>query len=117
MEIELLGPLKISHNGRHLAVTAPKPRKVLTLLLLNAGFIVPVRALMTEVWGEQPPRSALTTLQTYILQLRRGLRSVLDLPAPEVANRILVTCEGGYVMRLADTKFDLTEYESLAREG
>ncbi|MCO6011010.1 AfsR/SARP family transcriptional regulator [Actinoallomurus purpureus] len=117
MEIRILGPLTLSHEGRPLTVTAPKPRKVLTLLLLNAGFIVPTRALMTEVWGEHSPRSASTTLQTYILQLRRSLGAVLDLPAPAVAKKVLITCESGYMIRTADTEFDLPEYESIAQEG
>ncbi|MFC4910178.1 AfsR/SARP family transcriptional regulator [Actinomadura gamaensis] len=117
MEIQVLGPLALSHEGRRLAVTAPKPRKVLTLLLLNAESIVPTSALMAEVWGDHPPRSASTTLQTYILQLRRALRAVLGLPAETVADKILITRESGYVLRTPGMRFDLFEFERQAREG
>lgn len=117
VEIRVLGPLALSCDGRQLAVTASKPRKVLALLLLNAGFIVPTRALMTEVWGERPPRSASTTLQTYVLQLRRSLGDMLALPASTVANDVLITRESGYLFRADGMKFDLPEYEGLAREG
>lgn len=117
MEIRVLGPLTFSCEGRELAVTAPKPRKVLTLMLLSSGFIVPTRSLMTEVWGEHPPRSAATTLQTYILQLRRSLGTVLDIPAATIAKKVLITCESGYMLRTAGMNFDLPEYESLAQQG
>lgn len=70
MDIEVLGALAVQENGVSVTPTAPKPRQVLALLALHADQVVPVAALIEELWGTTPPRSARTTLQTYVLQLR-----------------------------------------------
>lgn len=70
MDIEVLGALAVQENGISITPTAPKPRQVLALLALHADRVVPVSALIEELWGTTPPRSARTTLQTYVLQLR-----------------------------------------------
>src|SRR5438067_806049 len=73
VKIGVLGPLSIDHNRSSIVPTAGKPRQVLAMLALRAGHTVPVSTLMEEVWGNAVPRSAATTLQTYILQLRRQI--------------------------------------------
>ena len=57
MEIQILGPLVLAHAGAVATPTAPKPRSVLGLLLLNADQTVQVSALIQELWGS-PRRSA-----------------------------------------------------------
>ena len=85
LEINVLGPMEATGAGRCIAPTAAKPRQVLALLALRAGEVVSVSTLVEEIWGEKPPRSALTTLQTYILQLRRLIgRVVLSGSAKDV---------------------------------
>ncbi|HEY8473180.1 MAG TPA: AfsR/SARP family transcriptional regulator [Natronosporangium sp.] len=97
--------------------TAPKPRSVLALLLLQANQPVPVPDLIQELWGDQPPASALTTLQTYILQLRKRFREALGLPTATVASTVLVTVPGGYQFRSTSDDFDLPRYQQLAADG
>ena len=70
MDIDVLGALAVRENGISITPTAPKPRQVLALLALHADQVVPVSALIEELWAGAPPRSARTTLQTYVLQLR-----------------------------------------------
>src|SRR5690606_38738320 len=70
LAIDVLGALAVRENGVSITPTAPKPRQVLALLALNADRVVPVTDLIEELWGDSPPRSARTTLQTYVLQLR-----------------------------------------------
>ncbi|MDL5158588.1 AfsR/SARP family transcriptional regulator [Actinomycetospora termitidis] len=82
MEFALLGGLDVhSEDGRG-RPTAPKQRQVLAALLLNANRVTYVDSLATELWGDHPPESLLTTLQTYIYQLRRLLSGSTD---PDVA--------------------------------
>ncbi|MGG8409411.1 AfsR/SARP family transcriptional regulator, partial [Streptomyces sp. 12297] len=68
MDIEVLGTLAVREHGVSITPTAPKPRQVLALLALHADQVVPVSALIEELWAGAPPRSARTTLQTYVLQ-------------------------------------------------
>jgi DNA-binding SARP family transcriptional activator len=90
---------------------------VLALLLLQANQTVPVPDLIQELWGGEPPASALTTLQTYVLQLRKRLAGALALPPSEVATTTLVTVPGGYQFRTTSDDFDLPRYQRLAAEG
>lgn len=99
MNIELLGTLDVRENGVSITPTAPKPRQVLALLALHADQVVSVAALTEELWGSVPPRSARTTLQTYVLQLRELITAALEQGRPEegkrrTAKNVLATLPG-----------------------
>ncbi|GIG63116.1 hypothetical protein Lfu02_74880 [Longispora fulva] len=117
MDIGILGPLMVSRGDSEVRITAPKPRKVLALLLVQANRVVPVSSLVKELWEDSPPLSSATTLQTYILQIRRVLRESLGVDADEVAGNVLVTRNGGYQFRVDRGSLDLHEFERLSVEG
>ncbi|MGW1216646.1 AfsR/SARP family transcriptional regulator [Streptomyces sp. NPDC002499] len=117
MRIQVLGPLSAEVNGGSIVPTAAKPRQLLSLMALHPGRVMPVALLMEEIWGARPPRSALTTLQTYILQLRRGLGAAMGASSPGSAKSVLATRHGGYLLQIAKSSVDVHEYERLAREG
>lgn len=87
MDIDVLGTLAARENGISITPTAPKPRQVLALLALHADRVVPVAALIEELWAGEPPRSARTTLQTYVLQLRALIATALERDA-EASGRV-----------------------------
>ena len=72
LRFSILGPLEVVHDDRAFTPTAPRVRAVLGLLLLRANRLVSRDAILGWLWGEAPPRSAITTTQTYIYQLRRA---------------------------------------------
>jgi DNA-binding SARP family transcriptional activator len=117
MEVKVLGPLEAQVDGRSITPTAGKPRQVLALLALEAGQVVIVPTLIEELWGTRPPRSALTTLQTYVLHLRRMISAVLADEAPSTAKDLLATRHGGYLLNLQDGAVDVQVYERLAAAG
>jgi SARP family transcriptional regulator, regulator of embCAB operon len=117
MDARVLGPLVVQHNDRQAVPTARKPRQVLSLLLLNDARIVSTAALLQELWDCRPPRSAMTTLQTYVLQLRKLLAEALDTPQAVVAKEILQTRSVGYQLNLPGGARDLYEYRQLERVG
>ncbi|GAA1873612.1 AfsR/SARP family transcriptional regulator [Asanoa iriomotensis] len=116
MNYHVLGPLLVrsTHAGHPDQLTAPKPRKVLALLLLHANLVVPVETLIAELWGCEPPASAQTTLQTYILKIRRMLDSVFP---QRLAHETLVTASGGYRLGVEPGELDLHAFEGLAVSG
>lgn len=116
MDIKILGPLDARHNGRSITPSAHKPRQILALLALQAGHVVTVPSLIEELWGMRPPRSALTTLQTYILQLRRRIGAAV-LEEGGDAKAVLVTSYGGYLLEVGDGTIDVREYERYAAAG
>ncbi|MFI6847846.1 AfsR/SARP family transcriptional regulator [Kitasatospora sp. NBC_00085] len=118
MEIQVLGPLTAAASGLSIVPTAAKPRQILALLALNANRIVSVPQLMEELWGADLPRSATTTLQTYILQLRRKLRAAaVKSGEPLCAERTLATRHGGYVLEVPPGAVDAHEFDRLTAAG
>lgn len=116
MEIEVLGPLDIRLDGTSIVPSAGKPRQILALLALRAGRIVTVPVLMEEIWGDRIPRSAQTTLQTYILQLRRRISAARpDVRRP--AKDVLSTRFGGYQLSEPVHSSDVGTFQRLTAEG
>ncbi|MEV2255275.1 AfsR/SARP family transcriptional regulator [Streptomyces sp. NPDC050147] len=117
MKIQVLGPLSAEVNGGSIVPTAGKPRQILSLLALYPGRVLPVPTLMDEIWETEPPRSALTTLQTYILQLRRRLGTAMGPGAPGGAKDVLATRHGGYLLQVPQDCVDVHQYDYLVAEG
>ncbi|MBE8526055.1 tetratricopeptide repeat protein [Amycolatopsis sp. H6(2020)] len=104
VRIRILGPLEVSGGGRPVPVTAPKQRAILALLAANAGRVVRVESLVTELWGDEPPKSAVANLRTYVMQLRKLLFSA--------GSGELVTTEAGYLLRIDADEIDLRRFEA-----
>jgi SARP family transcriptional regulator, regulator of embCAB operon len=119
VDIQVLGALGVREGGVSITPTAPKARQVLALLALHADQVVPVCALVEELWAGHPPRSARTTLQTYVLQLRELITAALAQHAggPLGAKDVLVTCPGGYRLDTGGGTSDVREFERLAGLG
>lgn len=86
------------------------------MLMLEPGRAVSTASLIQELWDERPPRSASTTLQTYVLQLRRMFR---NLPSPHAERRgeTLVTKVPGYQLQADQAEHDLSGYGQLIEQG
>ncbi|MFE9767983.1 BTAD domain-containing putative transcriptional regulator [Streptomyces sp. NPDC005808] len=126
MDIEVLGTLAVREHGVSVTPTAPKPRQVLALLALHADQVVPVSALIEELWAGAPPRSARTTLQTYVLQLRALIATALEQAAADgdegavgrrTAKDVLVTLPGGYLLDSGGGTSDVREFDRIAGTG
>jgi SARP family transcriptional regulator, regulator of embCAB operon len=110
MNVDVLGGLRLGPAGGDAGPTAPKQRQLLGLLVLRAGEAVPVTTCVRELWHDHPPRSAATTLQTYVMHLRRVL-SRTAVPAQ------LLTSERGYQLRIDPAETDLGAVRGRARQG
>lgn len=117
MDISVLGPLEAHVDGRSFTPSAAKPRQILALLALQVGQVVTVPALIEELWGVNPPRSALTTLQTYIMQLRRRIETALAGNFAGSAKDMLVTRYGGYMLDIEPDDVDAYRYERMVAGG
>src|SRR5215204_1754181 len=113
-EFKVLGALEIINGDRICTPTAPKLRRVLALLLLCANQVVHIDHLIEELWGEDPPKSAVTQAQTYIYQLRKVIaKEKLDTPGRE----LLVTKPPGYVLRVGPEQVDAFVFQRLVWQG
>jgi len=73
-----------------------------------------MEALIEELWGEEPPLSAVGTAQTYIYQLRKALDRP-DLRAD--GGEWLITKPPGYIMRVSPEQIDASAFDQLSRQG
>jgi DNA-binding SARP family transcriptional activator len=115
LSVGLLGPLSARLNQTPVTPSARKQRQVLALLAVNAGRVVTVRTLIEELWGDCPPRTYASTLQTYILQLRNALAGAE--PDNPGARRVLSTRHFGYVIEEGKCLTDVDEFNRLVRTG
>lgn len=117
MDFRVLGQLLVQSGTTTGHLTAPKPRKLLGLLLVRSCLVLPLETISLELWDDDPPASAQTTIQTYVLQIRRMLAKTFGVSPAEVARDIMVTAAAGYRLQIAPGELDLHEYERLAAEG
>ncbi|MCQ6556731.1 winged helix-turn-helix domain-containing protein [Streptomyces sp. C10-9-1] len=110
MEFRLLGPVEILWQGRNIMPTAPKPRQVISLLMLRHNTVVQASELIDELWPERPPPSAVTTLQTYIYKFRKLLLK-------QGLGNLLQTQPGGYSLTVPASSLDVSRFEEQAEEG
>lgn len=115
ISIGVLGPLTVELDHTSIVPAAAKPRQMLALLALSPGSMINVSVLRQELWAEHPPRSASTTLQTYIRQLRVCITAAL-VPGKD-PKQVLCTHSTGYTLRAHCVSADMIEFERLAQAG
>jgi SARP family transcriptional regulator, regulator of embCAB operon len=113
MEFKVLGTLEVTDGMLSRTPTAPKIRQVLAALLVRANHFVSVDALIEELWGEDPPASAVTTIHTYVHHLRKELHNATS----TTPTARLVTEPQGYVLQVCEDHLDATVFTRLADEG
>ena len=82
LEFRILGPLEVLDDGTPVPLGGRNQRALLTLLLLRANEAVSTERLVDQLWGEHPPRTATTSLQNTVSQLRKLLGPGLLLTRP-----------------------------------
>ncbi|GAB1640143.1 AfsR/SARP family transcriptional regulator [Krasilnikovia sp. MM14-A1259] len=118
MRIAILGPLAATHHGQPVAPTAAKPRTVLATLATNVNDVVPMDSLIAELWQDSPPRNARTTIQTYILSLRKLIHTAAQRAGvADDAKTVLATTPAGYLLRVSPDSVDASHFERLANIG
>jgi DNA-binding SARP family transcriptional activator len=102
LEFRILGPLEVTDGGEPLQLSGQKQRALLALLLLDANRVVSTDRIIDSLWGEQPPRTAATSLQNFVSQLRKLLGA-----------ETLITKPPGYQLKIAPEQFDLERFRGL----
>lgn len=74
VQIRLLdGVSAVDDSGEPIDIGPTKSQALLAALALRPGAVVPVSRLVAMVWGDDPPRTADKTLQSYVTRLRKQL--------------------------------------------
>ena len=105
-EFRILGPLEVEGEAGPIALVGQRQRALLAVLLLEAGRVVATDRLVDLLWGEHAPRTATTSLQNAVSQLRKQL-------GPDV----LETRPPGYVLRARPEQIDAGRFEQALRSA
>lgn len=105
MEARLLGPLEVLRGGEPVQLGKPKERALLARLLLDAGRPVPMDRLVEDLWGQEPPPTAVKMVHIHVSKLRKGLPDLLVTRAP------------GYLAEVLPQDLDVVRFERLGEAG
>ncbi|MFI1888384.1 AfsR/SARP family transcriptional regulator [Streptomyces jumonjinensis] len=114
-QFRVLGPLEIKCNDYKISVPrGPKVRQLLSLMILQPGSFVSHENLVDELWGKNPPKTALSTVRTHVYHLRKILSQETGGP---LASDLIDTWSAGYVLRAVPEQVDAERFLRLARQG
>lgn len=109
LHFQVLGPLEAWGAQGPLDLGSPRQRMLLALLLASPNRVVSTDRLMEEMWGDDPPKQARHSLQTYVSNLR-GLLTPGD-------RQLIQTERPGYVLRIGRQELDSLRFADLVEEG
>ena len=102
LEFRILGPLEIVDGDAEIPLSGRNQRALVALLLVHANEALSTDRIVDLLWGEHPPRTATTSLQNTVSQLRKLLGPGL-----------LQTRANGYALEVDAAQLDLGRFEEL----
>ena len=107
MQFGVLGPLVVRTEHGAVDIGGARQRRLLAVLLANHGQIVSLDRLVDMVFDGEPPRSASTTMRSYVARLRRAFTE-----ADADAGGLIATEQGGYGLRVDPEHVDAARFEA-----
>ncbi|WP_211341514.1 AfsR/SARP family transcriptional regulator [Myceligenerans xiligouense] len=102
----VLGPLAARVGESQISVGGPVQRRVLAMLLLEPGRVVPLDRLVDAVWDEDPPSTAAHQVRKAAASLRKRIPCGHDL---------IVTDDPGYRIDASRCGIDLLDFDTRTR--
>ncbi|MFB7330342.1 BTAD domain-containing putative transcriptional regulator [Streptomyces adustus] len=107
-EFAVLGSLEVRSGRELISVNGALQRRVLVMLLLEAGRVVPVSRLVAAAWNDEPPDSAEHQVRKTVAKLRSRIPHGPD---------VIVTDGPGYRADVDPDQLDLLCYQGLLRQS
>jgi DNA-binding SARP family transcriptional activator len=111
MRFAVLGPLLAEVGGKKLKINGTRRQVLLGALLIHPSQALRQSELIDALWPEQPPRSAIHNIRTYVSELRRLIRRHDPGADP------LVSTAGGYRLDVETDQLDLLEFRLVQAEA
>ncbi|MFG6191832.1 BTAD domain-containing putative transcriptional regulator [Nonomuraea sp. JJY05] len=109
MEFRVLGPVEVrADGGEPVGLGGARPRAVLARLLIARGAVVSTDTLIHDLYGDRPPPSALSSLHSYVSNLRRAIEPDRG---PWAKPKVLIGRPPGYLLAADDV--DASRFEEL----
>lgn len=104
--IRVLGPVDVATPEGATRIGGIRTQALLGTLVIGFRRTVPSDYLIAVLWGEDPPASAMNSLQSYVCRLRRILGA-----------DTIRTEGGGYLLDVGPEEVDALRFERLIREA
>jgi DNA-binding SARP family transcriptional activator len=114
MDVDVLGPLQATVDGRAVRLGGHQRRALLAALALHAGELVPMSRLVDVLWDASPPASAVIKVQGHVSALRRAIAEAGSGVDPR---SVLVTQPPGYLLDLGRGRLDAAVFEALIQDA
>jgi DNA-binding SARP family transcriptional activator/tetratricopeptide (TPR) repeat protein len=123
LQLQALGPLTAWRDGRRLELGPARQRSVLGLLAAQPNALVRRTTICEALWGDSPPETAVSMIQSYVSRLRRLLDPARAAGAAG-GSPILVAAGSGYRLQVTAEQLDVIAFgelhakaRSAARDG
>jgi DNA-binding SARP family transcriptional activator len=110
LTVHVLGRVEVRRDGTPVDLGGPQQRAVIAHLALEADRVVSVERLIDRIWGDDPPRTPVGTLQSYVSRLRRAIEPGRPAGAPA---EVLVSEAAGYRLALLPEQVDHSRFAGL----
>jgi DNA-binding SARP family transcriptional activator/tRNA A-37 threonylcarbamoyl transferase component Bud32 len=102
LEFSVLGSIGCSRDGVRVELGGAQQRRMLAVLLSDAGRVVPLDRMIEAIWADDPPDRARRTTMSYVSRLRSAL-----------GDGVVITVEPGYRIEPGDGAVDAVRFEGL----
>jgi DNA-binding SARP family transcriptional activator len=108
VEVRVLGPVEVLHDGRVLNLARRQHRLLLGILALDVNHVVTTDRLMDLVWAERPPRQARAVIHSRVSEVRAALAGL------QTEARDCIRTHGeGYLLDLPAEQVDIHQFHLL----
>jgi len=112
LQVRILGPLVVERAGEAETGLSRASAALLGLLAVSANRTVSRHVIVDALWGEEPPRSAIGIVHTYVSRLRSVLTMSAGLDdGPVVRERL------GYRLNLEHDQLDVLQFRRLVESA
>ncbi|MFD1048709.1 winged helix-turn-helix domain-containing protein [Kibdelosporangium lantanae] len=110
LTVRILGPTEVVGPTGPAVLTGTRQRALVALLALNAGNVVTASRLVDAMYGENPPRTAIRTVQSHLARVRQAFDQC-GLP------NAVITKDPGYVLAVPRSQVDAHVFQDLVEKN
>ncbi|MGW0836858.1 BTAD domain-containing putative transcriptional regulator [Streptomyces prunicolor] len=114
VDVQLLGPVELSAEGRAVEVGPPQRRTVMAALAVDVGRPVAVDVVIERVWGPHAPDGARGAVHAHVARIRRMCEQAAETAREPLS---LVRRSGGYLLEARPDQVDVYRFRQLVDQA
>ncbi|WP_405988285.1 AfsR/SARP family transcriptional regulator [Streptomyces sp. NBC_00986] len=114
VDVQLLGPVELSAEGRAVEVGPPQRRTVMAALAVGVGRPVAVDVVIERVWGPHAPHGARGAVHAHVARIRRMCEQAAEAAREPL---LVVRRSGGYLLEARPDQVDVYRFRQLVDQA